>query len=74
MIFFQFIEQFIINLANTLWNGPILISVLLGGGIILFFYSKLLPFKYIFHSLDIKNERQSYTSNVAKISYIRNVK
>ena len=40
MIFFQFIEQFIINLANTLWNGPILIAVLLGGGIILFFYSK----------------------------------
>ena len=29
MIFFQFIEQFIINLANTLWNGPILITVLL---------------------------------------------
>ena len=71
MIFFQFIEQFIINLANTLWNGPILIAVLLGGGIILFFYSKLLPFKYIFHSLDIIKERQSFTSNFGKITFFQ---
>ena len=67
MIFFQFIEQFIINLANTLWNGPILISVLLGGGIILFFYSKLLPFKYIFHSLNILKERESSSSNFENV-------
>ena len=71
MIVFQFIEQFIINLANTLWNGPILIAVLLGGGIILFFYSKLLPFKYIFHSLDIVKERQSHRSNFGKITFFQ---
>tara|TARA_Y100000590_G_scaffold118214_1_gene135231 strand:+ start:321 stop:1676 length:1356 start_codon:yes stop_codon:yes gene_type:complete len=71
MIFFQFIEQFIINLANTLWNGPILITVLLGGGIILFFYSKLLPFKYILHSLDIIKERQSFDSNFGKITFFQ---
>jgi len=71
MIFFQAIEQFIINLANTLWNGPILITVLLGGGIILFFYSKLLPFKYIFHSLNIIKERQSFSSNFGKITFFQ---
>ena len=71
MIFFKSIEQFIINLANTLWNGPILITVLLGGGIILFFYSKLLPFKYIFHSLNILKERESSSSNFGKITFFQ---
>tara|TARA_B100001029_G_scaffold53113_1_gene42585 strand:- start:2558 stop:3913 length:1356 start_codon:yes stop_codon:yes gene_type:complete len=71
MIFFKSIEQFIINLANTLWNGPILITVLLGGGIILFFYSKLLPFKYIFHSLNILKERDSSSSNFGKITFFQ---
>ena len=71
MIFFKSIEQFIINLANTLWNGPILITVLLGGGIILLFYSKLLPFKYIFHSLNILKERESSSSNFGKITFFQ---
>tara|TARA_Y100000739_G_scaffold168071_1_gene146013 strand:+ start:30 stop:1385 length:1356 start_codon:yes stop_codon:yes gene_type:complete len=71
MIFFKSIEQFIINLANTLWNGPILITVLLGGGIILFFYSKLLPFKYIFHSLNILKEREPSSSNLGKITFFQ---
>ena len=71
MIFFKSIEQFIINLANTLWNGPILITVLLGGGIILFFYSKLLPFKYFFHSLNILKERESSSSNFGKITFFQ---
>ena len=71
MIFFKSIEQFIINLANTLWNGPILITVLLGGGIILLFYSKLLPFKYIFHSLNILKDRGSSPSNFGKLTFFQ---
>ena len=71
MIFFKSIEQFIINLANTLWNGPILITVLLGGGIILLFYSKLLPFKYIFHSLNILKNRESSSSNFGKLTFFQ---
>ena len=71
MIFFKSIEQFIINLANTLWNGPILIAVLLGGGVILLFYSKLLPFKYIFHSLNILKNRESSSSNFGKLTFFQ---
>ena len=73
MIFFKSIEQFIINLANTLWNGPILITVLLGGGIILLFYSKLLPFKYIFHSLNILKDRGSSPSNFGKLTFFQTI-
>ena len=73
MIFFKSIEQFIINLANTLWNGPILITVLLGGGIILLFYSKLLPFKYIFYSLNILKDRGSSPSNFGKLTFFQTI-
>ena len=70
MNYFQSFEKLIIESADSLWNGPILIFILLGGGVIIFFYSRLLPFKYIFHSLDIIKEKHS-KSTVGKITHFQ---
>ena len=50
-------SEFIIWAANYLWNGPLLVSLLLGGGIYFSFRSKLIPILYFKHSfkLMVKN-------------------
>ena len=72
MRFFQWIEKIIINSADLLWNGPILIVVLLGGGIVMLFYSRLIPFKYIFHSINVIKERHS-KSSIGKITLFQSI-
>ena len=33
-------SEFIVNSADQIWNGPVLVTLLLGGGIYLLFRSK----------------------------------
>ena len=46
------IEQLIIGFSNLAWGTPLLI-LLLGGGLFFLLYSRLLPFKYIGHAIQI---------------------
>ena len=46
------IDSFMANMANALWGTPLVI-LLLGGGMYFSIISKLVPFKYLNHAVDI---------------------
>ena len=46
------IDSFMANMANALWGTPLVI-LLLGGGFYFSIISKLVPFKYLNHAVDI---------------------
>ena len=48
----RYIEGFIIDFANWIWGTPLLI-LLMGGGIFFVLYSRLVPYKYFFHAIDV---------------------
>ncbi|MEM7656788.1 MAG: alanine/glycine:cation symporter family protein [Bacteroidota bacterium] len=52
MKFFQQLEQFLIAFGNNAW-GMHLLVLLLGGGLFFLFYSRLIPFRYIGHAIQI---------------------
>ena len=52
MNFYDMINNFMASLANALWGTP-LVLLLLGGGIYFSIISKLTPFRYLYHALDI---------------------
>ena len=52
MNFYDMINNFMASLANTLWGTP-LVLLLLGGGIYFSIISKLTPFRYLYHALNI---------------------
>ena len=46
------IDSFMADMANALWGTPLVI-LLLGGGVYFSIISKLIPFKYLNHAIDI---------------------
>ena len=52
MNLYEMIDSFMANLANALWGTPLVI-LLLGGGFYFSIISKLVPFKYLTHAIDI---------------------
>ena len=46
------IESIVSDLASFLWGIPLLF-ILIGGGLFLLIYSRLIQFKYFFHAIDI---------------------
>ena len=52
MNFYDSINNFMASAANALWGTP-LVLLLLGGGIYFTVISKLTPFRYLYHALDI---------------------
>lgn len=69
-VIFSF-SEFIIWAANYLWNGPLLVSLLLGGGIYFSFRSKLIPilyFKQAFKLMVKKNPSDKGISSFESIS------
>jgi AGCS family alanine or glycine:cation symporter len=44
--------QYIIDFSNLVWGTPLLV-LLLGGGLFLLLYSRLIPFRYIGHAVNI---------------------
>lgn len=52
MNLYEMIDSFMANLANALWGTPLVI-LLLGGGFYFSIISKLVPFKYLAHAIDI---------------------
>ena len=52
MNLYDLIDSFIADMANALWGTPLVI-LLLGGGFYFSIISKLVPFKYLTHAIDI---------------------
>ena len=57
----HFFSEGVINAADFLWNGPILVSLLLGGGFILLIRSKFIPLLHFNHAFKLlKKKKNSY--------------
>jgi AGCS family alanine or glycine:cation symporter len=66
----QQLEAFLVAFANLAW-GPWLLVLILGGGLYFLFYSRFLPFAYLYHSLDILRGRFDSDDAPGDISHFR---
>lgn len=57
MNFFISFSDFIIDAADYLWNGPILVTLLLGGGIFFSIRSRLVPLLFFNHALTLLRKK-----------------
>ena len=64
------IEHFFIQGANFVWGWPLLI-LLLGGGFFFMMYSRLLPFKYLRHALEVLTGKYDEVHDVGEISHFQ---
>ncbi len=60
--------QHIIDFSNLLWGAPLLI-LLLGGGLFFLIYSRLIPFRYIGHAIQILRGRYDDPSEPGQINH-----
>ena len=66
----EHIEHFFIQGANFVWGWPLLI-LLLGGGFFFMMYSRLLPFKYLRHALEVLTGKYDEVHDVGEISHFQ---
>ena len=64
------IELWIVTFANIAW-GPWLLVLLLGGGTFLLIFSRLLPFRYFKHSVDIIRGKYDNPEDAGDISHFQ---
>ena len=64
------VEDFMASLVDILWGIPTII-LLLGGGLYFTFISRLLPFKYIMHSIDILRGKYDSQEDPGQISHFQ---
>jgi|TARA_B110000027_G_scaffold123306_1_gene138964 AGCS family alanine or glycine:cation symporter len=64
------IEYFFIEGANFVWGLPLLI-LLLGGGFFFMMYSRLLPFKYLRHALEVLTGKYDQAHDLGEISHFQ---
>ena len=63
------IETIVSDLASFLWGLPLLF-ILIGGGLFLLIYSRLIQFKYFFHAIDILRGKFDDENDVGQISHL----
>ena len=63
------IESIVSDLASFLWGLPLLL-ILIGGGLFLLIYSRLIQFKYFFHAIDILRGKFDDENDVGQISHL----
>ncbi|NDV45356.1 alanine/glycine:cation symporter family protein [Flagellimonas sediminis] len=61
------IEATITGISDWIWGFPLLL-LLVGGGLYLLVYSRLLPFKHFWHALQVIRGKYETASNVGQIS------
>ena len=61
-------EEFLVSAANFIWGTPLLI-LLLGGGIYFTVYSRLLPFKYFIHAINVLRGKYDESEGAGEISH-----
>ncbi len=64
MSYFTSFSHFIIQAADYLWNGPILVTLLLGGGVYFSIRSKLIPLLFFKHSIKLLNRKNISTKGL----------
>ncbi len=64
------IEQYVIAFADMAW-GPWLLVLLLGGGLFFLIYSRLTPFRYIKHAIDIIRGKYDHEDDTGDISHFQ---
>ncbi len=62
------IDQFISDFASFVWGFPLLI-LLVGGGLFLLFMSKMISFRYLFHSINILRGKYDDEQSEGEISH-----
>ena len=70
MNFFISFSNFIIEAADYLWNGPILVTLLLGGGIYFSLRSKLTPILFFRHSLKLLSKRSTSQRGISSFESV----
>ena len=65
MNFFISFSDFIIDAADYLWNGPILVTLLLGGGIIFSFRSRLLPLLFFNRAITLLRKKGDSSKGIS---------
>ena len=58
-------SSLVIDSADYLWNGHILVSLLLGGGFYFLLRSRLIPLIYFFHSFKILFNKKSNSEGIS---------
>jgi len=66
----QKLEQAIIQFSDFIWGTPLLI-LLLGGGFFFMIYSKLTPFRYISHAIDILRGKYDDPDEAGQINHFQ---
>lgn len=64
------VEAIILEAANFIWGYPLLI-LLLGGGIYFMLYSRFLPFRYLWHSINILRGRYDKSTDPGDITHFQ---
>jgi len=64
------LENQIIQFSEFIWGTPLLI-LLLGGGFFFMIYSKLTPFRYIFHGIDILRGKYDDPNEAGQINHFQ---
>ena len=64
----KLIDSFIVGFADWIWGFPLLI-LLLGGGLFFTIYSRLLPFKYFGHAINILRGKYDDPNEKGEISH-----
>lgn len=70
--FFEKLGDAIIFFGDFMWGAPLLI-LLLGGGLFLFFYSRLIPLKYLGHGLKVLRGKYDNPDEPGQISHYQAV-
>ena len=70
MEIFKIFSEFIINSADQIWNGPVLVTLLLGGGIYLLFRSKLVPLIYFTHAFKLLKRKNNSTQGLTSFESV----
>ena len=63
--FLYFFSDFIIDAADYLWNGPILVTLLLGGGIFFSFRSRLLPLLFFNRAITLLRKKGDSSKGIS---------
>lgn len=64
------INSFLSQLASLIWGLPLLI-LLIGGGLYLLIYSRFLPFRYLWHSVNVLRGRYDNPDDPGEITHFQ---
>ncbi|TRX61679.1 sodium:alanine symporter family protein [Carboxylicivirga sp. M1479] len=64
------VEKVIIDFSEFIWGTPLLV-LLLGGGFFFMIYSKLMPFRYVFHAVDILRGKYDDPNEAGQINHFQ---